>query len=904
MSLTGRRHAPPPGLPGAIQMASQKAPQKALKIMRKLTPALAGLLFSTTALVTPGAVLAQTATAPDEPTEVGEVVVLGRFIPEPMRETSEVATFLSGEDLKRQGDDNAAKALTRLTGLSLVAGRFVYVRGLGERYSSALLNGSPLPSPEPLQRVVPLDLFPSNVLAGAAVQKTYSANYPGEFGGGVIDLQTVSLPNEAFLSFGVSVGGDTETTLRSGIDYYGSETDFLGYDDGTRDMPDLLRAAIDTGNRVTPGPDFTDSDIQRIGRSFVNAPLNLIQSVDRVPFNYSLTLSVGDTFDIGMARLGVIAVAGFDSDWSTRHGKQQQGIVSSGAMEVRTDYDFTSTQQDVVVNGLVGVGLEWGEHVLRWTNLYVHTTTKEARIREGFSELTGADVRDDFTEWFERDLLNTQITGEHAWGPLEIDWRAAMARSTRHAPYEKWVRYRLVDGVYLHNATQEQNYTRFSEVEDEIASAGVEAAYAVPLSSVREIVISGGLAYSDNDRQASQREFRFLALNDALPDQVQRQRPDFLFADFNIGPDRLVLTERTGAEGAAVYEAQLEVKAAYGQIDAEIIPLVRGSVGVRYEDATQQVEIIDPFGLSTPLQPPALENTYWLPATTVTWNFYEDMQLRLGASKTIARPQFRELAPQIYTDPDVDREFVGNRWLTDSELLNLDARYEWYFGAGEFFTLGTFYKQIDKPIEAVVADSSAGTVQQTYLNAPGAMLYGGEVEVKKYFEAPIEADWFATKRWLVSANYTYSKSEVQADDGDTVLPYDYLPGTTAPEALDYVTDGAQMQGQSEHLANLLFGFEDDMAQSQATILVTYVSERISARGRLNQPDLVQDPGVNVDFTYRRGFQIAGRDLEFGIEARNLLEENYEEYQEQGGGRVDALSYDRGRGISFSLSARF
>ncbi|KAK0349684.1 hypothetical protein LTR94_032085, partial [Friedmanniomyces endolithicus] len=148
----------------------------------------------------------------EQPADVGEIVVLGRYIPEPNRESSEVAAFLTAEDLERTGDSNAAAALTRVTGLSIVEGRFIYVRGLGERYSSALLNNSPLPSPEPLQRVVPLDLFPSSILEGVTVQKTYSANFPGEFGGGVIDLNTIDAPNEPFFNMSLSLGGNTETT--------------------------------------------------------------------------------------------------------------------------------------------------------------------------------------------------------------------------------------------------------------------------------------------------------------------------------------------------------------------------------------------------------------------------------------------------------------------------------------------------------------------------------------------------------------------------------------------------------------------------------------------------------------------------------------------------------------------
>lgn len=877
--------------------------------MKTLHSSLAGLLLATSALAAPHIALAQQAPAAQdaaapaaaiEADTVDEIVVLGRYIPEPMRETSEVAAFLGEEDLKRQGDDNAAGALTRMTGLSLVGGKFVYVRGLGERYSAALLNGSPLPSPEPLQRVVPLDLFPTNILAGTRVQKSYSTNYPGEFGGGVIDLQTISVPTEPFLNVGFSVGANSETTLKDGLTYYGSDTDFLGYDDGTRDTPGKLDLALATGKRVSAG-NFTDAELQRIAWSFVNAPLNLLQKTSNVPNDFSFDISGGRAFDMGWGTLGFVAVGGFDTSWRNRAGLQQEGLVQDGVMEARTSYDYMSTQNDIVVNGLFSGAVQWADNEVKWTNLYIHSTTKEARSRAGFDDAAGRDVRDDYTEWFERSLISAQLAGEHKFGDLEVDWRGAFAKTTRDAPYEKGIRYRLVDGVYYHDASQEQNYTRFSEVEDKVLSGGVDFKYTLPLSSERDAVFSGGLYYSDNDRHAESREFRLLALDGSLPAEVQKERVDFLLSDYNIGPGGLSLRETTGAEGAAAYEAALTVKAGYVQADVEVIPLVRAAIGVRYEDAEQSVVPRDLFGGAPPFAPEPLENAYWLPAGTVTWNFYEDMQLRFGASKTIARPQFRELAPQQYLDPDSDRVFIGNPYLMDTELLNFDARYEWYFDRGQVITLGAFYKDIDRPIEAVINESGS-TVQQTYLNAPKATLYGVEVEAKKVFEPFMDGPFFGTKRWLVQANYTYSKSEVKVDPDDVVFP---LAGGGSPRpASELVRDGDRLQGQSKHLANLQFGWEDDQAQSQATLLVGYASDRITARGRPGQPDLVQDPGVMLDFTYRKGFTVRDYDLTFGIEARNLLDEDFVESQKLGGGEVFNNTYAIGRSLSMSLSARF
>lgn len=346
---------------------------------------LAGLLLATTALATsafaqeaPVAADAPVAASDqDQPSAIGDIVVLGRFIPEQNRRSPEVAAFLTAEDLQRTGDGTAAEALTRVTGLSIVEGRFVYVRGLGERYSSALLNGSPLPSPEPLQRVVPLDLFPSEILAGVTVQKTYSVAYPGEFGGGVIDLTTISAPSKPFFNFKSSLGVNLETTAREGLVYFGSRTDFTGFDDGTRDVPGPLRLAFQLGRRVVAGADFSNDDLRRIGQSLENAPLRLLQK-EETPVNFGFQASGGLSEQLGFGTLGLVFVAGYDNKWQSREGVRQEGYIDEGELKVGTDYQFQSTQNDIGLNLLGGVSLEAGDHEVRWTNFYTRNTTKEA----------------------------------------------------------------------------------------------------------------------------------------------------------------------------------------------------------------------------------------------------------------------------------------------------------------------------------------------------------------------------------------------------------------------------------------------------------------------------------------------------------------------------------------------
>lgn len=886
--------------------------------MKTVTLTLSGVLLATSALIAPGLAYAQTPPVqtapqtttqtpePEEASQLDEVVVLGRYIPEPNRESAEVAAFLTAEDLQRTGDSSAAGALARVTGLTVVEGRFVYVRGLGERYSSALLNGSPLPSPEPLQRVVPLDLFPSSILESVTVQKSYSVDFPGEFGGGVIDLRTVDAPTEPFFSMSATIGGNTETTNKEGLIYFGSRTDFTSFDDGTRDVPGPLALAFDRGVPVNSA-NFEAQQLQRIGQSLINSPLRLLQR-ETIPVDFGFDFAGGLSSESSLGTFGVIAVAGYDNSWSTRNGVQQEGQFSGSILVPVTSKAFESTQNDLQLNFLGGLSLTNENNEFKWTNFFVRNVTKEARISAGPDfDAGGAVQRTDFTEWFERQLFSSQLTGEHGFmdGALEFAWRAAYAKTERDAPYETRFEYGLdANGNFVHEIGG--NRISFSELDDDIVSGGADLSYTLPLSDYREAVFSVGVAYSDNNRDAIRRDLQFVPAS-TLTDEQRQSRVDYLYSDFNISPTGLILTEITGGagSGAPAYSAQLEVAAAYAQVDAEVIPLVRTTFGVRYEDAQQTVTTRDLFGGAAPFAPTEIEEQYFLPSFTATWNFAEDQQLRVGASQTIGRPQFRELAPQSYTDPETDREFTGNPFLVDTEILNLDARYEWFFARQQYLTAGVFYKDLDKPVEATIV-TTGNARQQSFLNSPQATIYGAELEAKKFFEFPDNGmSFIANKRWLVQANYTWSQSEVNVEAGDIVR----TPGGGGADedATFFIEDGSPLQGQSEHVANLQLGWEDDTARSQATIIVNYVSERISARGAggagNREPDYFQNPGVFLDLVYRKDFEYGGRDLGFSLELRNLLNTEFDEYQELGN-KILINNYQLGTSASVSLTARF
>ncbi|OYU76871.1 MAG: TonB-dependent receptor [Alphaproteobacteria bacterium PA3] len=855
-----------------------------------VVPSLVPSLVSAQAASSAPAKPAEAPAAGDEPEkEVEVVVVRGRFIPEPQRVTSEVANFLSAADLARTGDDNAAAALTRLTGLSVVSGRFVYVRGLGDRYSSALLNGSPLPSPEPLRRQVPLDLFPSNILNGATVQKTFSPNYPGEFGGGVIDLRTLKSPNENFLTVKTGVGFNSETTGKTGLVYEGHRMDWTGLDTDLRRLPQPVRDAVSTGKRIND-TNFTPKQLEIIGESFINSPLTVVQSEKTRP-DFDAEMTAGRTFDVNEATVGLVGVLGYKSGFKTQEAFRQDVVSNT----VEAEGNNLSSTWDIVINGFGSASAKWGDNRVGVTGLLVRSTSKKAQVEVGTDTNlpTGQSYRTEGTAWYERELASAQLSGEHKLGGVELQWRGSIGQSTRKAPYERDISYTVVNGITAFNGASLGNAIRFSELKDEVSSFGFNAKYVLKLAKGREVELSGGAVTSNTDRNYELISFAFTGPRGPTSNDVLRSRVDYLFSPDNINPARFVITEQTGKDDA--YVGSLENLAAYLASEFEVTSFIRASVGVRYEDATQKVRTTNRFG-DTPTAPVELANDYLLPAATVTWNFADELQMRLGYSKTIARPQFRELAFTPYIDPESNRIYQGNPFLKDSEFENYDARLEYYFGRGQFVTAGAFYKKIDNPIEEVIVRLERSFTR--FINAPEATLYGLELEYRANFELPFKLPVLQDAKWNFAANYTYTHSEVNAPAGTNVIsPIDFR----SISASQFGLDGSELQGTPKNIANLQLGYETD--NQQLTLLVGWVDERIARRGLGSVPSVIENPGTNVDLVFKQDFKVGNVDYTFGISGRNLLAEDNQEFQLSNLGRTEANTYKRGRSISLSLTVR-
>ena len=377
-------------------------------------------------------------------------------------------------------------------------------------------------------------------------------------------------------------------------------------------------------------------------------------------------------------------------------------------------------------------------------------------------------------------------------------------------------------------------------------------------------------------------------------------RPDLLLQPSIIDFYDIALTDIN--EANPVFDAELLNHGGYGQIQAQVTPGLSLNIGMRYEWARQTVSPVQVFNTPTAsLAGTLLERAYWLPALTMTYQITPEMQLRLSGSKTIARPQFRELIFQLYFDPDSNRQFRGNPLLKDSQLYNAEARYEWYFARDQRFSAAGFFKKIRNPIETF-ASFSDNSVLSSFANAPRARLYGGELEAQKYFPLSglSETGFWGSRRAVLIANYTYTKSRITVRPDDPVAVF----ASAASKATDLFRDGTALTGQSDHVANLEIGLEDTDRLSQQTFLLTYASKRVTKRGAAQQPDIIEYPGLKLDFVARQGINIAGVRLEAKLEVRNITGTKYKEYQENGENRIFYNRYRPGRSASFGLSATF
>ena len=849
------------------------------------------------------------------PQNIEEMVVLGRFIADEKRTTSEVSNVLDSEALSLLTDTSVGDALARVTGLSLVGGKYVYVRGLGERYSSTLLDGARISSPVPFQKTVPLAIVPNSIVRNLLVQKTFSPEYPGDFSGGVVMIRTKATPEENYLSAKVQIGGNSETTGGDGLSYCGGGRDNWGFDDGTRNIPDNIKLISSEQFEDTPWPDSAG-----LGASFFN--FWHIREQDALKPNYTGDGELGYRYDFnnGMS-VGLLAAGKYSNDYNNRdkdYLRYEFTGVDGGSTQT-VDYRQFTTRQTINWSGFLNLGIEFNnDHSLQVSQVILRQTDDETQQFRGFSSeddvSTGTRVVSYRLQWTENYIRSTQLKGEHYFDiggldQLSVKWRAIGGAATRDAPDTRTYTYAdNSDGLEevvtpgrqaagdLRDVFQAPDRV-FSKLRDEIEEYGVDVNLPLLLGGA-EVDVKAGWSDYQRVRASRDRFFRF-DLTPSAPDYVALMTPEQLFGLDNWGKGYLDARDfSAGAANAAgifpFATSGEDTSSFYGGFDARITPRIRAAVGVRYEETTLSA---DAFGGNTEEGTNnAVSQDYkdTLPAASLTFEFINDLQLRLAYAKTVNRPSLLEITGTTIRNPEDSNLYRGNVFVEPARLDNYDARLEWYFGAADSLSIGAFRKDFDNPIE--IGKVQAQNDIYTWFNGEEATLEGIEFELRK--DLPFD-DWFGMgEPWnyfTLNLNFSLIDSQVTLF-GEGESPSD-VPLTGSRQIARLFENEREISGQSDMLGNLILTYTNYDAGIEGSLAYNYTGERIVLVGAGNAPNIVEESRGQLDFLLRYTFFMFATDLELELKAKNILDDEVEWTQGD-------LLYERyDPGVSYSLSLK-
>lgn len=754
------------------------------------------------------------------------------------RQASSVQDALGAEDIAKSPDGSASSATRRIVGASIVGGQFLLVRGLGGRYSNTRLNGVPLPSTDPDLPGFQLDLFPTSLLSGLTVSKTFSADIPADFAGGSLNVETRTFPEEFMLRLSASGTYNTETTGRDILSYEGGATDYLGFDDGTRALPDGVpeeRVAVTRGG-------FSGDEVGEFSSLFSNK----WELLDSTAYpNLSLGFSVGDTLGLGAGKLGYFLTLGYRNSVS----RYQEQLTSPRLEGVGDDQRITpretlwrevgSRNAQIGTLGTVSYAPN-DDHSLSVVSLLTQSGSDQASRITGLSEREARNIDQQQLRYIERQLLFNQLLGKHdkLGDTLNIDWQLNTSRTLRDQPDTRGLVYREEPAGYTLQpgvGSGERLYTGLEQVD---YGGGVDL--EVPL-------LTTGAAKAGYLGRTSERNFRARRFRLSAATSADRLLPPEEFFEPDLAGEQWRFNEVTRADDG--FDAQEDLHAAYGLLELPVLTPLRLVAGLRIERFRQRIVAVTPYAVEeVPEEEPAgadRTDLDYLPAASLIYALSEQMSLRAAYGRTVARPQIRELSPFLNQDYVRRRTIIGNSELKRTAIHNFDLRWELFPSPTEVFAVSVFYKIFDDPIESVVVDQG-GNIK--FQNIDGATNYGAEFEARLglgLLSRDLEALSLMANLSLINSAVSLSEEQQRV-------------ATNAERPL---------AGQSPFVANLALGYEPLETGFSTFLYYNVFGRRIDEVGILGLPDVYEEAVHSLDYT---AFYSPDDQWTFGLTASNLL----------------------------------
>ncbi len=842
-----------------------------------------------------------------------------QLMQERAKATAAVESFGS-EQISKSSVSDAGDIVARVSGATVVEGKYAVIRGLTDRYSAATLNGAELPSADPYRRSAALDMFPAKIIDRVTVTKTFTPDQPGSFTGGNINIVTKSFPDRPFASVEFGAAYNTQTTGNDDfLTYDRGRTDWLGMDDGSRELAEEFwdfNLSIPTYRSQLGRPLNVTSTSPSVQRSLADAaelerltelagPTQFGPTRNAPPPAHTFVAAAGDTTHFLGRPVGVFlsvpyahSYSSYDNGVVTRVNYNEPG----NPVLLEQDKAYTEAKGTEEVNWAATTTLAYQflpDQQVGYTFIYNQYSEDSARIRQGqdFYNMN-LDLTMNRLQFIERSLLSHQFKGEHLFqglGGLRADWLATFTQTTQDEPDTRF--YHVNNGQFNISGLDPKFPTRFwRELEENSRNLRLDFTLPFrPYGDATDAQFKFGLFSNEAERTYRERSLSY----NTPSDQSWAGDPNAFLTEDRLGAVNPPTTNgnlvtyawRTFLQtpsDVSFYAGESQVPATYAMLELPVRDSLRLIGGVRFEKTdiqTTSFSTVPSEGVipGTTNTPPSLERNDVLPAVGLVWNVASNMSVRLNYGMTVARPSFRELAGVRTYDPVLDEYIVGNPYLQMTDIQNYDLRWEWFPRPGELYSVGLFYKTLENVIEKEFVSSRGDIV--TFVNRPEAEVYGVEFEARRSLD--FVSHWL--REWTLGGNLSLIESDQSVSDLQKL-------NHTRPDLLG---ESRPMADQSPYIVNLDLTYDNPKWGTTFSASYNVFGPRLII-ANLAAPDVYEQPAAQLDLVL---VQRIGRHLRLKLGARNLLNP---EIQRTYGEDKQAIysSYTRGRSYGLSLTYDF
>ncbi len=815
-----------------------------------------------------------------------EVVVVGELsnqyeaaLLNQRKKSIQISDGISAEQIKRSTDNTTAETLRRVPGLTLLDNKYIYVRGVSERYSGALLNNSPLASSEPDKKDFAFDLIPSNLIENTIVVKSFTPDEPGDFAGGLVKVNTVEFPTNTIFTFNYSTSYVNDVSTKSFKTYEGSGTDYIGIDDGFRDLPEGF-----------PDPLTYKSYDNSIGgndtnRTYWSTKLNDKWGLfDQKAFlDQSFGVTYGDRFNVFENDFGIIGSVTYKTGFTSKEIRTRD-IENQENGAYFFDYEGNRTARNVYWGGIVNLSYRIGDlHKIGFKNTFTVNSDDEVTELQGFKY----DYQDEriitALKYVSRNLYSGQLSGSSYFpviNGIQADWRASYSSSFRNEPDYRRSAYTrdIADSnstvpflAYLPRDPEFYAGGRFySKLNEYKRGIGLDLG-----QSIGALKIKYGINHLNSSRSFNARLLSVTDPNNGSSRQaIGNYALDSLYSVENFADRYIVMREYydpsndyTSSDNLFGYFLMIELP--FNVFNQDLVLVT----GLRIEN--YELRLRTTSSIASGMNPINVDkfNSDLLPAFNLIYRMNEDVNIRFSFSRTINRPQFREIAPFLYYNFEDQTQVRGNTELIQANIANYDLRFEMFPGIGELISFSVFLKELRNPIEKVFVVST-GQNDRSFANSPFARNAGFEVE----YRTSLGQVWNELDNFSLTANYSRIWSEIE----ETNLGVDR---SVRP-----------MQGQSPYVINLSLMYQNIEFGFTANIAYNKFGKRIVETANFAGDDIYELPRDIIDFVLTKGL---GEHIEFKLSVKDMLGQPTEYFEDE----VLVRKYTTNTKLSLGVSYR-